>query len=66
MTALTPYDPVYTCYHRHSCISNILLTDSVATNEDYARRAVELGQSVVSSCEHGTQGNYRQVAMLAE
>lgn len=66
MTALSPYDPVYTCYHRHSCISNILLTDSVATNEDYARRAVELGQSVISSCEHGSQGNYRQVAMLAE
>lgn len=52
----------YICYHRHSCVSNIILTDSVATNEDYARRAVELGHTVLSSCEHGTQGNYFQCA----
>ena len=59
-------DIPYVNYHRHSCVSNILLTDSVATNEDYARRAVELGHSVLSSCEHGTQGNYRECATLAE
>ena len=35
-----------------------MLTDSVVTNEDYARRAVELGHTILSSCEHGTQGNY--------
>ena len=35
-----------------------MLTDGVVTNEDYARRAVELGHTVLSSCEHGTQGNY--------
>lgn len=55
----------YVNYHRHSHYSNIMLADSVATNEDYARRAVELGQSVLSSCEHGTQGNYRECADLA-
>lgn len=43
-------------------MSNIILTDSVATNEDYAKRAVELGHTVLSSCEHGTQGNYWQCA----
>ena len=43
-----------------------MLTDSVATNEDYAKRAVELGHSVLSSCEHGNQGNYRECALLAE
>lgn len=64
-TATTPDIP-YVCYHRHSCVSNILLTDSVATNEDYARRAVELGHSVLSSCEHGNQGAYHQCASLAE
>lgn len=64
-TATQPEIP-YVCYHRHSCVSNILLTDSVATNEDYARRAVELGHSVLSSCEHGTQGNFWQCASLAE
>lgn len=56
----------YVNYHRHSCVSNILLTDSVATNEDYAKRAVELGHSVLSSCEHGTQGAYFQCSELAE
>ena len=43
-----------------------MLADSVVTNEDYARRAVELGHSVLSSCEHGNQGNYRECALLAE
>ena len=59
-------DIPYSCYHRHSCISNILLADSVATNVDFARRAVELGHSVLSSCEHGNQGNYWQCAALAK
>lgn len=58
----TAFDIPYVCYHRHSCVSNILLTDSVATNEDYARRAVDLGHDVLSSCEHGTQGNYWECA----
>ena len=56
----------YVCYHRHSCVSNIVLADSVVTNEDYAKRAAELGHSVLSSCEHGNQGNYRECALLAE
>ena len=46
-------------------MSNILLTDSVAKLEDYAKRAVELGQNVLSSCNHGTPGNYRQCYDLA-
>ena len=56
----------YVNYHRHSHYSNILLTDSVATNEDYAKRVIELGQTVLSSCEHGTPGNYRQCYDLAK
>ena len=43
-----------------------MLADSVVTNEDYARRAVELGHTVLSSCEHGTQGNYWQCSELAK
>ena len=43
-----------------------MLADSVVTNEDYAKRAIELGHSVLSSCEHGNQGNYRECALLAE
>ena len=52
-------------YHRHSHYSNIILPDSVATNEDYCRRIKELGHTILSSCEHGTPGNYRQCADLA-
>lgn len=55
----------YQNYHRHSHYSNIILADSVAFNEDYAKRAVELGHTVLSSCEHGTPGNYRETADLA-
>lgn len=53
-------------YHRHSHYSNIILPDSVATNEDYCKRIKELDQTILSSCEHGTPGNYRQCADLAE
>jgi len=56
----------YANYHRHSHYSNIILADSVATNEDYCKRAVGLGHQIISSCEHGTQGNYRECASLAE
>ena len=64
--AAQDFEIPYVCYHRHSCVSNIVLADSVVTNEDYAKRAVELGHSVLSSCEHGNQGNYRECALLAE
>ncbi len=57
---------MYQNFHRHSHFSNPVLTDSVATNEDYCKRAVELGHGIISSCEHGTQGNYRECALLAE
>ena len=57
---------MYVNYHKHDHISNIMLADSVATLEDYAKRAVELGQPVLSSCNHGTQGNYWECAEVAE
>ena len=53
-------------YHKHDDISNILLTDSVAKLEDYAKRAVELGHTILSSCNHGTPGNYRLAYDLAK
>ena len=40
--------------------------DSAVSNEDYARRAVELGQKVICSVEHGWQGYYYEVFELAE
>lgn len=56
----------YVNYHRHSHISNVTLTDSVATNEDYAKRCVEIGSPVLSSCEHGMMGNVRECYDLAQ
>lgn len=57
---------IYQNYHRHSCYTNPRISDSVASNEDYAKRAVELGQSILSSCEHGWQGNYAECYELAK
>lgn len=53
-------------YHRHSCYSNIFTPDSAATNEEYAKRAVEFGHKIISSVEHGWQGNYFQCFELAK
>lgn len=53
-------------YHRHSCLTNIRVSDSVATNEDYAKRAAELGHKLISSCEHAWQGRYIECFELAQ
>lgn len=45
-------------YHKHTCYSNVLVTDCAAPYEEYIQRAVELGHNVISSVEHGYQGNY--------
>ena len=47
-------------YHRHSSYSNIYIADSAVMNEDYAKRAVEVGHKIISSVEHGWQGYYYQ------
>ena len=56
----------YCNYHRHSHYTNVRISDSVATNEAYAQRAVEIGDGILSSCEHGWQGNYYEVVQLAK
>ena len=54
-------------YHRHSSYSNPWgFKDSAAVNEDYAKRAVELGHKVISSVEHGWQGYYFETFELAK
>ena len=53
-------------YHRHSCYSNIFVPDSAATNEEYAKRAKELGHKIISSVEHGWQGYYFETYELAK
>lgn len=52
--------------HRHSSYSNIFIADSSASNEDYAKRAKEIGHKALSSVEHGWQGHYFQVYELAK
>ena len=44
--------------HKHTSGSNISTPDSAAMYYDYAKRAIELNQTILSSAEHGYQGNY--------
>lgn len=53
-------------YHRHSFYTNIKIPDSATYNEDYAKRAVELGHGIISSVEHGTQGRYIEAYEYAQ
>lgn len=52
-------------YHKHTCCSNIYTPDSPATYEQYAKRAVELGQNILCSLEHGWQGKYHECREIA-
>lgn len=46
-------------YHSHKSWTNAsIIADSPLLYEDYINRAIELGQSVITSVEHGFQGNY--------
>lgn len=56
---------VFQNYHRHSFYTNPLISDSTARNEDYAKRAVELGHGILSTMEHGHQGRYIEGFNLA-
>lgn len=54
-------------YHKHSVWSNISARgDSAVFQEDYAKRAVELGHKVLSSVEHSWQGYYFETYELAQ
>lgn len=56
----------YQNHHCHKMFTNPGIADSIATNEQYANRAVELGQSILSSCEHGWQGDYWETYKAAK
>ncbi len=43
----------YENYHIHSSLSNVMTPDCSVLKIDYAKRAIELGQNILSSCEHG-------------
>lgn len=55
----------YVNFHKHDVYSNLMMPDSVATLEDYADRALELGHTILSSCAHGTQGSIWACADIA-
>jgi len=53
-------------YHKHTHYSNIFTPDSIATIEEYAIRAKELGHKTISSLEHGFQGRYYETYEIAK
>ena len=53
-------------YHRHSMYTNVRISDSAVTPEQYAERAKGLGHGILSSCEHGWQGNYYETIKCAK
>lgn len=56
----------YQNYHRHSWYTNTKISDSTVSPEQYAKRAVELGGAILSSMEHGYQGNYYETVKIAK
>ncbi len=57
---------IYQNQHRHSTFTNPRISDSVVFNEDYAKRAVELGHGIITTMEHGYQGRYIEGYELAK
>lgn len=53
-------------YHKHTYGSNVFTPDSAISIEDYAKRAVELGQKSICSVEHGWQGKYHEYYEAAQ
>lgn len=56
----------YNNYHRHSHKSNVMTLDSITKNEEYFKRAVELGHDKVFTTEHGFQGDLFEMLTLGE
>ena len=57
---------IFQNYHKHTYYSNIKVSDSATSYEDYCKRAVELGHGIICSLEHGWQGRYIECHQLAE
>lgn len=56
---------IFQNYHCHKEYTNVRISDSAATLKEYATRARELGHGILSSCEHGWQGNYYQTVKIS-
>ena len=57
---------LYENYHKHTHESNIMTPDSPVTQEEYAKRAIELGHKTISTVEHGWQGRYYDTYDIAK
>ena len=47
----------YNNYHKHTHVSNIFTPDVNVKIEDYAKRAIELGEKNIFTTEHGSGGD---------
>ena len=56
----------YQNYHCHKMYTNLRVQDSIARPKDYTQRALELGHGILSSAEHGWQGNYFETYKTAK
>ena len=56
----------YCNYHKHDYYTNPRVPDCVVSPEEYAKRAVEVGDKIISSCAHGWQGRYIEHYELAQ
>lgn len=56
----------YCNYHKHDFGSNIRTPDAVCSQEDYAKRAIEIGDTIISSVAHGWQNRYIDTYELAK
>lgn len=56
----------YVNYHKHSDYSNIKSLDCITKMKHYCERAKELGHTVISTVEHGYQGNVFETNTLAQ
>ena len=57
---------VFQNYHKHTYYTNPIISDSIVSNEDYARRASDLGHGIISVMEHGWCGRYIEGYELAQ
>lgn len=56
----------YFCYHKHTYSSNVATIDCTVSNEDYAKKSIELGHEWLSSCEHSGMPNWVDAYMTAK
>lgn len=57
---------VFNNYHKHDSYTNVRISDSAVSLREYAQRAKELGHGILSSVQHGWQGDAIETVELAK